>query len=290
VAHYRRHTLVFTAPLPSSRLCCGCLPSRAGSGRRGPLGRSCRRTGAVCPACRDRGKGCDSSTCTGGWSWPPPLAPVRGHAAAEGGRAQVRTPAGAEFSTLPPKVPGPGTVAGAIPTRSRALLVIAAVLEGEPAPAAFPRCFPVLQLGTEPLLSLLSPWHRPGPTSLCRWGEKTRESNSSSLGNKSHVYIGELLACWQKRPGRSVTLGSSRPDRPAPLRLAGGGSQQQDPASFGPRRALLSPARRVSEVPERPESSSRSCPLAAGASVPDGRAASSLLDAGGAAGRERWQP
>lgn len=87
--------------------------------------------------------------------------------------------------------------------------MIAAVLEGEPAPAAFPRCFPVLRQGTEPLLSFLSPWHQPGLKSLCRWGEETREYNSSSLGNKSHVYIRQLLARWHKRPWCSVTPGSS---------------------------------------------------------------------------------
>lgn len=40
----------------------------------------------------------------------------------------------AELPALPPKVPGLGTVACAIPTRSRALPVIAAGLEGEPSP------------------------------------------------------------------------------------------------------------------------------------------------------------
>lgn len=43
--------------------------------------------------------------------------------------------------------------------RSRALLVIAAVLEGEaPALAVFPHCCPALQQGMEQSLSFLSPW------------------------------------------------------------------------------------------------------------------------------------
>lgn len=227
----------------------GRLLGQAGSGRRGPLGPSCRHTGAVCPACRDLGKGCDSSTCTGGCSWLP--LPILARLAWPGvGTRSSRGRSGcpvwtlpwepqrerAELSTSPPKVPGLGTVACAIPTRSRALLVIAAALEEEPAPAAFPRCSPTLRQGPEPPLSFLSPWRQPGLKSLCHWGEETSEHKSSSLGNKSHVCIRQLLACWHKRPWRSVTPGSSRFNQPPPLRLPGGDSQwtPKDPASLSP--------------------------------------------------------
>lgn len=248
---------------------------------------------------------------------PARLARRGGHAAI-GVRSGPPCPEGApaeraELSTLPPEVPGLGTVACAIPTRSRALLVIAAVLEGEPAPAAFPCCFPALWRGTEPLLLFLSPWRQPGLKSLCRGGEEIREYNSSSLGNKSHVYIGQLLACWHKRPWRSVTPGSSRFNRPAPLRLPGGDSRQTPEESgftqwVGPQNAVLLPACQVLEMPGWPESRSHSDPSAAGGGVPAppqnaSRQAAHLsshagavaepparpLSLEGAAGRERWQ-
>lgn len=100
-------------------------------------------------------------------SWLGLPGPGRGHAAAEGGWGAAAE--GAELSALPPEVPGLGTVACAIPTRSSALLVIAAVLEGEPAPAAFPCCFPALWQRMGQPLSFLSPWHQPRLKSLCRW-------------------------------------------------------------------------------------------------------------------------
>lgn len=244
MAHYRRHASAFTAPPPRSRLFCRLLRGLraavepgAGSGRRCPLSPSCRHTGAVCPACRDWGKGCDSSTCTGGWSWPPlpdrlgSPGPAQGHAAV-GVRSGPSV--GALHAASQGPWPGDSGLCHSHPEQGSAGDSCSPGGRAQPLPAAFPRFFPVPRQGTEPLLSFLSPWHQPGLKSLCRWGEETREYNSSSLGNKSHVYIGQLLARWHKRPWRSMTPGSSHFNRPAPLRLPGGGSQRtpKDPASL----------------------------------------------------------
>lgn len=74
-----------------------------------------------------------------------------------------------------PKAPGLGAVACAIPTRSRALLVIAAVLEGGPAPAAFPAASLCCGRGWS-RRSHFSAW---AEVPLCRWGEETRGATAA---------------------------------------------------------------------------------------------------------------
>lgn len=196
-----------------------------GAGRSGPLGPSCGHTGAVCPAGRDWGKAATLQFALeagpghlshpslahlawcGGTEWPRVVKEPQGR----GLSSLCGLPRSLAWGQWPvPFPPEQGSAGDSCSPGGRA-----------PALAVFPHCCPALQQGW----SSRSHFSAPGLESLCRWGEETREHNSSSPRNKSHVYIRQLLARWHKRPWCSMTPGNSRFTRPAPLQLPGGDSQ-----------------------------------------------------------------
>lgn len=146
--------LLSPPPPPPAGLCCSS--GSRGSCHSSPAGD--KHTGL----CLAPGQGCSSSPRTGGRSWPLLLIPAW----------DTRSTLGAAQRGLssPPHLYGLGTVACTIPSRSRALLVIAAALEGEPAPAAFPSVCPWAGAGGAVLIP--HPQHWPGLESLCQWGEE----------------------------------------------------------------------------------------------------------------------
>lgn len=204
VARYRRHALALAAPL-------ALLPAPGSSaGRRGLLRAPVEpgwpweedtspsapaadtRVLSVQPA-GTRGKAATLQLALEAAPWlllPLLLCLARPGAGARGGRGWSGSglePPRRGLNSPPslPKVPGLGTVTCAVPTRSGALLVIAAVLEGEPAPPLpFPAGSPAPRQAMEPLLSFLSPRRQPSLKPLRRRGEETGERNSSSPGKQ----------------------------------------------------------------------------------------------------------
>lgn len=195
VARYRRHASAVAAPLAllpapgSAAGRRGRLWSRDGSGRRTrPLRPQLQTHGCCLSSLQGLGerlrlfnlhwrllRGSFSPSCFGSpgpTRWPR-VVRVRSGAPTER----------VELSTFPPK--GLGTVARPVPTRSRALLVIASVLEGEPAPPCLPPPVSVPRGRRRSRCSPFSaPRHQPGLKPLRRRGEETGERNSSSPGKQ----------------------------------------------------------------------------------------------------------
>lgn len=156
VAHSYRHVSAFPALPPSSR-----LPRMALGGEAPSAPTADTRMLSVCPACRDGGERLQ-------------LFSLHQRLVLAYTELQWR-------GLSSPKVPGLGPVACAIPTRSRALLVIAAVLEEGPAPAAFPAASLRCSRGWSHR-SHVSAW---AEIPLCRWGEETRGATAAPWETKA---------------------------------------------------------------------------------------------------------